>query len=173
MAYNLPNMYSSIGNNNSLVNILGQQINPYANVSVAPYQNSNFSNLMNQWNLVGNNPTPTDTNNNKENKILQNLETGQSVMWKDMDMLGKANAVVGTGLDAIKALNAGWGLFSSVSQYGHQKAMNKEALSNAKMKNEALRFDIDNRKAEVARWNQIRSNVNKQMQNASAIKTSY
>ena len=53
------------------------------------------------------------------------------------------------------------------------KALNKEALTNARMKNESLRFEIDNRKQEIARWNQVRSNVNKHFQNTSQIKTSY
>lgn len=143
------------------------------------YQGNTFNGLNPQqsqqlWNwLNGNNPSPEGQGggNNPEGTKLD--KDGKPIYFKDMDMLGKANAVVGTGLDALKALNGAWGLFSSISQYGNQKALNKEHLANAKMKNEALRFDIDNRKAEVARWNQIRSNVNKQMQNTSAIKTSY
>ena len=60
-----------------------------------------------------------------------------------------------------------------MAQWGTQKALNREALANAKMKNESLRFEIDNRKQEIARWNQVRSNVNKHFQNTSQIKTSY
>lgn len=145
------------------------------------YQGNTFNGLTPQqsqqflkWNLLnGSNPSPEGQGGGDNPEKIKLDKDGKPIYFKDMDMLGKANAVVGTGLDALKALNGAWGLFSSISQYGNQKALNKEHLANAKMKNEALRFDIDNRKAEVARWNQIRSNVNKQIQNTSAIKTSY
>ena len=112
---------------------------------------------------------------------MQQADTG--VLNKFMDWLkggGNSNTdlgAIGTGINntfnALQALNAGWGLYSSMAQWGTQKALNREALANAKMKNESLRFEIDNRKQEIARWNQVRSNVHKHLQNTSQIKTSY
>ena len=46
-------------------------------------------------------------------------------------------------------------------------------ISNLGRVKSLQRFEIDNRKQEIARWNQVRSNVNKHFQNTSQIKTSY
>lgn len=160
---------------------LGNLANNYGNSLQGQYLTSNITiptpeiyremekkqiidNLVNQNNNTIGNPNTSVVNPNN-NSILNG--------WGSDTTLGDVFKMTNTANDALKALNAGWGLFTSISQYGTQKALNKEALANARMKNEALRFDIDTRKAEVARWNQVRSNVNKQMQSASAIKTSY
>ena len=154
--------------NNYANSLQGQHFNmpiiSDANIAQQIEKQNAIQNVINQNNNTIGNPNTSVINSNNNN-ILSN--------WANNFNLTDIAKYTNTANDALKALNAGWGLFTSISQYGTQKALNKEALANARMKNEALRFDIDTRKAEVARWNQVRSNVNKQMQSASAIKTSY
>lgn len=90
-----------------------------------------------------------------------------------LDFLNNIKNISDTAFGALKTAGLGWGIFSSINDYQTQKSLNKKHLENLGLKNEALRFEIDNRRDEVNRLKQIRNNVNRQLINTSAIKTSY
>ncbi|ECZ3447536.1 hypothetical protein F7O00_05175 [Campylobacter coli] len=153
----------------------------------SPYYN-NYVGNMQQQNWIGNNPfntnmvTSTNTNNDLNSLNFRRVLNDPSYADyannnlannPDSNFWASFDKWAGRGKSALDIVGTGANIFTGIGNYNRQKAYNKKAMANLDLQNEALRFELNNRKQELARLNQIRSNVNKQMTSGSQVKTSY
>lgn len=139
---------------NPLTSLVTQYLSNNQSQVQTPLSNQYFASQLSNSNTS---TSPVSTNNNSN---TPSLAEGFS---NAMGMLNNAGQLA-TGVG---------NLIMGFSNFKQQKEYNKQALANAKMQNEAMRFELDNRKSEIARLNRIRTNVNKAVNQGSTIKTSY
>lgn len=138
---------------NPLTSLVTQYLSNNQAQVQTPISDQYFKNQLSNSNTT---TSPVSTDNNNTPSLSENFSNA-------MGMLNNAGQLA-TGVG---------NLIMGFSNFKQQKEYNKQALANAKMQNEAMRFELDNRKSEIARLNRIRTNVNKAVNQGSSIKTSY
>lgn len=138
---------------NPLTSLVTQYLSNNQAQVQTPISDQYFKNQLSNSNTT---TSPVSTDNNNAPSLSENFSNA-------MGMLNNAGQLA-TGVG---------NLIMGFSNFKQQKEYNKQALANAKMQNEAMRFELDNRKSEIARLNRIRTNVNRAVNQGSSIKTSY
>lgn len=138
---------------NPLTSLVTQYLSNNQAQVQTPISDQYFKNQLSNSNTT---TSPVSTDNNNTPSLSENFSNA-------MGMLNNAGQLA-TGVG---------NLIMGFSNFKQQKEYNKQALANAKMQNEAMRFELDNRKSEIARLNRIRTNVNRAVNQGSSIKTSY
>lgn len=138
---------------NPLTSLVTQYLSNNQAQVQTPISDQYFKNQLSNSNTT---TSPVSTDNNNTPSLSEKFSNA-------MGMLNNAGQLA-TGVG---------NLIMGFSNFKQQKEYNKQALANAKMQNEAMRFELDNRKSEIARLNRIRTNVNRAVNQGSSIKTSY
>lgn len=144
--------------NNSNISVLSNQNQTLANVN--PMVNGNWSN-----NLTIKNVSDVDQSIINKNNADANLAK-QQYDWNNSGW-GKFSQGVDIANGAMNVLNTGFSLYSNIADYSTKRAMNKEKLENARLTNQALREDMQNRRNEIARLGKMRSNAAAQQASGS------
>lgn len=105
------------------------------------------------------------------NKINQKLDIENQINQGKLDWQNSGWGKFSQGVDiangAMNVLNTGFSLYSNIADYSTKRAMNKEKLENARLTNQALREDMQNRRNEIARLGKMRSNAAAQQASGS------
>lgn len=105
--------------------------------------------------------TPGEAKLHSEYQLNQGKLDWQNSGW------GKFSQGVDIANGAMNLLNSGFSLYSNIADYSTKRAMNKEKLENARLTNQALREDMQNRRNEIARLGKMRSNAAAQQASGS------
>ena len=168
---------ASLGSNSSNIGDLGNLFNNF--LSLFTTNNSNGLNneaiatRMNSYGEMLNTMKLSDSQKanlmNSEYFRIQN-----DPMYKNTtSTLGNLANVAQTIGNVLGVGQAGFNLYSSIDSYSDKKRINAATLENMQLNNTALRDAIKFRQSEIDRLNRIRSNVNRQVSQSNAVKTSY